>query len=134
MPRNTSEDLNNLLFETIERLMDNDDPMEIKRAEAVAKTAQVIVNNAKTEFAYMKQNKEINGNPAYFASIDKRIETRLPAVITQNKIQPKQLVTITDKCAQHAQQFGHSTKEAEECENFSVGCPNCPFGEGDENA
>lgn len=120
MPKNTSTDLNNLLFETIERLMDEDDPMDIKRAEAVAKTAQVIVNNAKNELVFMKQNRIIGAKPNYFST-------------TEKQVIPNQLSTTTDKCVQHAIQFGHTQKDAEECENYSVGCPNCPFEEGKSN-
>jgi hypothetical protein len=30
-------------------------------------------------------------------------------------------------CFFTAQYNGHTTDEAEACDNFSVGCPNCPF-------
>lgn len=55
MPKNKIEDLRNLLFETMERLMDADDPMDIKQASTVAEVAQVIVNSAKVEVDFMKQ-------------------------------------------------------------------------------
>lgn len=55
MPKNKIEDLRNLLFETMERLMDDENPMDIDRAEAIGKTAQVIVNSAKVEVDFMKQ-------------------------------------------------------------------------------
>lgn len=55
MPKNKIEDLRNLLFETMERLMDADDPMDIKQAATVAEVAQVIVNSAKVEVDFIKQ-------------------------------------------------------------------------------
>lgn len=55
MPKNKIEDMRNLLFETIERLMDDEDSMDLKRAQAVADVAQVIVNSAKVEVDFMKQ-------------------------------------------------------------------------------
>jgi hypothetical protein len=42
------------MFETIEGLLDKDEPLEIKRAEAVAKVGTVIVNSAKVEVDFMK--------------------------------------------------------------------------------
>lgn len=54
MPRNTLNDLNNILFEQLERLNDidfeNDDVeilnKEIKRADAINKTSKQIIKNA----------------------------------------------------------------------------------------
>ena len=54
MPKNKIEDLRNILFETMEKLMDDDDPMDLDRAEAVGKVAQVIVNSAKVEVDFIK--------------------------------------------------------------------------------
>lgn len=54
MPKNKIDDLRNHLFDTMERLLDPDDPMDIDRAEAVGKVAQVIVNSAKVEVDFMK--------------------------------------------------------------------------------
>lgn len=48
------EDLRNHLFVTLEALLDKEKPLEIERAAAVAKTAQVIVNSAKVEVDYLK--------------------------------------------------------------------------------
>lgn len=55
MPKNKIEDLRNLLFETMEKLMDDDDPMDLERAEAIGKVGQVIVNSAKVEVDFLKQ-------------------------------------------------------------------------------
>lgn len=55
MPKNKIEDLRNILFETMEKLMDEDDPMDLDRAKAVAVVAQVVVNTAKVEVDFIKQ-------------------------------------------------------------------------------
>jgi hypothetical protein len=47
--KNKIEDLRNHLFETLEALRDDEKPMEIGRAKAIAGVAQVIVNSAKVE-------------------------------------------------------------------------------------
>lgn len=52
--KNKMEDLRNHLFVTLEALLDKDKPLEIDRAAAIAKTAQVIVNSAKVEVDYLK--------------------------------------------------------------------------------
>jgi len=52
--KNKIEDLRNHLFATIEGLMDEDTPMDIARAKAVADVAQVIVNSAKIEVDFIK--------------------------------------------------------------------------------
>ena len=58
--KNTLGDLNNYLFEAIERINDDDlvDPemldQEIKRAKATTEIARVVVENAKTTLAAMQ--------------------------------------------------------------------------------
>lgn len=52
--RNKIEDLRNHLFAAIEGLMDEDKPMDIQRAEAVASVAKVIVESAKVEVHYLR--------------------------------------------------------------------------------
>jgi hypothetical protein len=54
MPKNKIEDLRNHLFATLEALQDEDKPMEIDRAKAIADVAQVIVNSAKIEVDYIR--------------------------------------------------------------------------------
>lgn len=54
MPQNKIEHLRNHLFATLEGLLDNEEPMEIDRAKAVAEVAQVIVNSAKIENDFIK--------------------------------------------------------------------------------
>jgi hypothetical protein len=52
--KNKIEDLRNHLFATLEALRDEDKPMEIERAQAIAEVAQVIVNSAKVENDHIK--------------------------------------------------------------------------------
>lgn len=42
------------LFETLEALKDDKNPMDIERAKAVNETAQTIINSAKVEVDYMR--------------------------------------------------------------------------------
>lgn len=51
--KNKIEDLRNHLFATLEDLRDKDKPLDIERAEAIAKVAQVIVNSATLEVKFM---------------------------------------------------------------------------------
>jgi hypothetical protein len=55
MPKNKIEDLRNILFETMEKLMDDDDPMDVHRAKAIGDVAQVVINTAKVEVEFLKQ-------------------------------------------------------------------------------
>lgn len=54
--RNKIQDLRNMLFEQIERLMDDDADLatETKRAEAVANIANVLVHSAKVEVDFLR--------------------------------------------------------------------------------
>lgn len=54
MPRNKIDDLRNHLFETLEALKDDEAPMDIARAQAVADIARVIVDSAKVEVGFLK--------------------------------------------------------------------------------
>lgn len=52
--KNKIEDLRNHLFATLEALRDDENPMDIERAKAVASVAQVIVDSAKAENDFIK--------------------------------------------------------------------------------
>lgn len=54
MPRNKMDDLRNHLFETLESLKDEDKPMELARAKAIADVAKVLVESAKVEVNFLK--------------------------------------------------------------------------------
>jgi hypothetical protein len=66
MPKNKIEDLRNHLFATIESLLDDDKPMELERAKAVADVAQVIVNSAKIEVDYVKATERSRATSGFF--------------------------------------------------------------------
>lgn len=115
MPKNSLGDLRNHLFAAIEGLMDEDNPMDLDRAETVAIVAQVVVNSAKVESDFLKH---IGETKSSFLNPQKQANQVIA-------IQPKQLGERD--CFSHAEKNGHTKKEAEDCENFSVGCPECPF-------
>jgi len=52
--KNKIEDLRNHLFETLESLKDDEKPMDIARAKAIAGVARVIVDSAKVEVDFLK--------------------------------------------------------------------------------
>lgn len=52
--KNKIDDLRNHLFETLEALKDEDNPMELDRARAVADVARVIVDSARVEVDFLK--------------------------------------------------------------------------------
>jgi hypothetical protein len=58
--KNKISDLRNHLFETIERLKDEDKPMDLDRARAVSEVAQTIINTAKVEVAYLEATGQID--------------------------------------------------------------------------
>lgn len=52
--KNKIDDLRNHLFETLEALKDEDKPMDLDRARAVADVARVIIESAKVEVDFLK--------------------------------------------------------------------------------
>ena len=54
MARNKINDLRDHLFATIEGLLDEENPLDINRAKAVAEVASVIVHAAKVEVDFMR--------------------------------------------------------------------------------
>ena len=52
--KNKIEDLRNHLFATIEQLLDEDKPMDVKRAQAIANVSSAIIHSAKVEIDYLK--------------------------------------------------------------------------------
>lgn len=53
-PKNKITDLRDHLFETLEALRDDEKPMEIARAKAVAEVAKQIIESAKVEVAFAR--------------------------------------------------------------------------------
>lgn len=60
--KNKIEDLRNHLFVTIEKLLDEDDPMDVNRAKAVKDVAQVVINSAKAEIDFLKVTGGVEGS------------------------------------------------------------------------
>lgn len=54
MNGNNVNDLRTILFDTLEQLKSNDNPMEIERAKAISDIAQTIINSAKVEIEHQK--------------------------------------------------------------------------------
>ena len=54
MAKNKIEDLRNLLFETMERLLDEESPIDAAQAQTIANVGKVIVESAKVEVEFMK--------------------------------------------------------------------------------
>lgn len=111
MPKNKIEDLRNILFETMEKLLDDDDPMDFDRAGAVARVAQVVVNTAKVELAFMKQTGH-GGN----------------GFIQGDHASPKQLTMVPQ--IKPAIEISSATRDEDLCLNCTLpGCddssPNC---------
>jgi hypothetical protein len=59
--KNKIDDLRNHLFETLEALKDDEKPMDIARAKAIADVAKVIVETAKVEVAFIEVTGAIQG-------------------------------------------------------------------------
>lgn len=57
--KNKIDDLRNHLFETLEALKDDEKPMDIARARAIADVAKVIVESAKVEVDFLKVTGEL---------------------------------------------------------------------------
>ena len=54
MAKNRMPDLRDHLFEVMERLKDEDKPMDIDRAKAVCVVAQTLINSAKVEIDLLR--------------------------------------------------------------------------------
>lgn len=52
--KNKIEDLRNHLFATLEALQDEDKPMDIERARAVADVSRVLIDSAKVEVEFLR--------------------------------------------------------------------------------
>jgi hypothetical protein len=80
--KNKIEDLRNHLFATLEALLDKDKPLEIERAAAIAKTAQVIVNSAKVEVDYLRVTGDRSGT-GFIALEDK---SQIPGTVKKPRL------------------------------------------------
>jgi hypothetical protein len=59
--QNKINDLRNHLFETLEALKDDEKPMELARARAIADVARVIVESAKVEVNFLNVTGAVRG-------------------------------------------------------------------------
>jgi hypothetical protein len=76
MAKNRLEDLRNHLFETLEALKDDERPMDVERAHAVAEVAHAIINSAKLELRFM----ELSNHPGESEFLSPPPRTALAAV------------------------------------------------------
>jgi hypothetical protein len=64
--KNKLEDLRNHLFATLEALQDEENPMALDRAKAVADVAQVLINSAKVEVDYVRVTDAAAAGSSFF--------------------------------------------------------------------
>lgn len=81
MAKNKNSDLRDHLFEVLESLKDNEDPMNLERAKAVCEVAQVIINSAKVDVEMAKAVGSLNHSNLFFGITEEsrelpRIEQR----------------------------------------------------------
>lgn len=117
MPKNRIKDLRDSLFETIERLMDPEDPMDINRAKAVAHVAQTVINTAKAEIDFMRVAKRTNATDWF--TDDHELISGSP--------DPKQLVAAAAQPKLRA--LSNRSKE-----EYTDLCLNCPLPQCDETS
>lgn len=60
--KNRIEDLRNHLFCALEALADDEKPMPIDRARAIAAVAQTIINSAKVEVDFLVATRSLKGS------------------------------------------------------------------------
>ena len=68
--KNKIEDLRNHLFATLEALQDEEKPMDIERAKAVAEVAQAVIETAKVEIAFLRTHDD--AKPTGFIPTDQK--------------------------------------------------------------
>jgi len=76
MARNKIQDLRDHLFETIERLKDEEKPLDLDRARAIAEVAKVVVESAKVEVAFVKATGAVKSTN--FLPVDGEAEVARP--------------------------------------------------------
>jgi hypothetical protein len=78
MPKNKLGDLRNHLFETLEALKDEDKPMDLGRAKAIADVARVVVDSAKVEVEFLKVTDQLGGTD-FFPAAEEEERPKLKA-------------------------------------------------------
>jgi hypothetical protein len=74
--KNKISDLRNHLFETLEALKDEENPMDLGRAKAISEVAQTIINSAKVEIEFLEVTGEVESTE-FFDAISLEGKTRL---------------------------------------------------------
>lgn len=74
--KNKIEDLRNHLFATLEALADQEKPMEIDRARAVADVARVLIDSAKVEVQLLEVTGQMRGTGFITLPEDGALPTR----------------------------------------------------------
>jgi hypothetical protein len=64
--KNKLEDLRDHLFATLEALQDEEKPMALDRAKAIADVAQVLINSAKVEVDYVRATDAAAAGGSFF--------------------------------------------------------------------
>jgi hypothetical protein len=73
MPKNKLQDLRNHLFETLESLKDETNPMPIDRAETICKVSEQIIETAKVEVKFLEVTDAL-ATTEFFGDMTPRIE------------------------------------------------------------
>lgn len=82
MPNNTLEDLRSKLFETIDALKRDENPMSIDRAKAISEVASQIISSAKVEVEYLNVTDQNDARLPVFEPKDGEQPKQLPAGVT----------------------------------------------------
>lgn len=72
--QNKMTHLRNHLFETLEMLKDNENPMDLERAKVISEVAQTLINSAKVEVDFIKVTEQEGAGSEFFEVEPIRIE------------------------------------------------------------
>lgn len=64
--QNKMTHLRNHLFETLEMLKDQDNPMDLERAKVISEVAQTLINSAKVEVDFIKATEQEGAGSEFF--------------------------------------------------------------------
>jgi len=86
MAKNKISDLRDHLFETLEALKDEEKPMELARARAIADVARVIVESSKVEVNFLQVTGALRSTDFLPVDLEEEKTPRLkPKLITRNE-------------------------------------------------
>lgn len=75
--KNKMSDLRNHLFSTLEALQDQDQPMALDRAKAIADVAQTLINSAKVEVDFIRATDALSGSEFFGETSEQQRNLRL---------------------------------------------------------